>query len=65
MKKSEFLDEIAGDNEYLIAYLYFQDNILPEIWQEEDEYFESIALDIDHKIEMMRERDWCPDEPQY
>ena len=63
MKSSEFLK--IWDNEYLIAYLYFQDNILPEIWQEEDEYFESIAIDIDYEIEMMRERDWCPDEPQY
>lgn len=63
MKKSEFLE--AWDNEYLIAYLYFQDNILPEIWQKEDEYFESIAIDIDYEIEMMRERDWCSDEPQY
>jgi hypothetical protein len=64
LKFHNFLQEMNWDEEYFLDLIFFEDNLLPEFWQEEDEYFKELSMDLDYQIQLMQDLEYAPDEPQ-
>lgn len=63
-KFQKFLEEMHWDEEYFLDLIFFEDNLLPEFWQEEDEYFKELSVDLDYQIQLIQDLEYAPDEPQ-